>query len=501
MLFRHGLLALAFGSACVSAFYPYHLNAGSDSGSNNRLRSRVVRRTNNYKIYASAQPTLPNSAAVDEDGADISYFSTAKFGSSGTPLHMLLDTGAANTWIMGSDCTSKACAAHTTFGASESSTFATTGQPWNVTYGKGSVNGQVVNDTISFAGFNIPLSFGSASQVSDDFLGYTMDGIFGLARPDPAEANLPTIMTVIAGQNKLKANVIGVNLERASDGATDGEINFGAWDQSKFTGPLTWTNTVATNGLWEIAADDAGVGGQAAKFKGKSAIIDTGTSYVLMPPDDAKQLHSQFPKYQQDNETFEVPCSSTQPIQFTFSGTTFNVSPKDYLGPATSGGFCYTYIVGHQPFGPDQWLLGDTFLKNVYTVFDFDQNRIGFGAKGAAASSSSAPASAASSSPSSTAPPPAGSLVPPGGSAPSAAPSRASAGELLPNFCHLGSLPVHPLTPSSGAKLPSSSAATASSTASASKSAAAPSPLRFDLHHYYLLSACATLIMLPVLFG
>jgi cathepsin D len=28
--------------------------------------------------------------------------------------------------------------------------------------------------------------------------------------------------------------------------------------------------------------------------------------------------------------------------------------------------------------GDDVWLLGDSFMKNVYTVFDLDQEAIGF---------------------------------------------------------------------------------------------------------------------------
>ena len=28
--------------------------------------------------------------------------------------------------------------------------------------------------------------------------------------------------------------------------------------------------------------------------------------------------------------------------------------------------------------GSNVWLLGDSFMKNVYTVFSFDQNNVGF---------------------------------------------------------------------------------------------------------------------------
>lgn len=40
--------------------------------------------------------------------------------------------------------------------------------------------------------------------------------------------------------------------------------------------------------------------------------------------------------------------------------------------------------MGRQTFGEKQWLVGDVFLKNVYTVLDAEQGRVGFGVKNAA---------------------------------------------------------------------------------------------------------------------
>ena len=316
--------------------------------------------------------------AINEDGTDYSYFSTVNIGSSGESLNMLVDTGAANTWVMGSDCRSKACLAHNTFGRANSGTLQVTRNTWNVTYGTGQVSGVVVNDTVSMAGFTLPLAFGSASVTSDDFLTYPMDGILGLGRPKSNVMGVPTVMEALDSAHLLKGKLLGVNLQRNLDGATDGEVNFGTVDSSKFVGDLSYTTSVSNDGLWEVPVDDAGVDNRGCKFTGKTAIIDTGTSFVLMPPDDAKKLLTQVPKVEPSGETFHIPCASTAAIQFTFSGVTYNVSSKDYLGKSVDGGsMCVSNIIGRQTFGANQWLMGDAFLKNVYTVFDFTQNRIG----------------------------------------------------------------------------------------------------------------------------
>jgi hypothetical protein len=71
-------------------------------------------------------------------------------GSNQTPLEMLLDTGAGNSWVMGSMCTSTPCTQHNTFGPDDSTTYnALDGESFSVQYGTGSVSGILANDTIS----------------------------------------------------------------------------------------------------------------------------------------------------------------------------------------------------------------------------------------------------------------------------------------------------------------------------------------------------------------
>ena len=54
--------------------------------------------------------------------------------------------------------------------------------------------------------------------------------------------------------------------------------------------------------------------------------------------------------------------------------------PSFNFGEAGAGsGLCYGAVVGKDlSLGDNVWLLGDRFMKNVYTAFSFDNNAVGF---------------------------------------------------------------------------------------------------------------------------
>lgn len=138
-------LYLHFYIHTATAFYPYTPHYGSessDSTSNQRrvpalsspspspktqarsftlpLRRVSVRRDNNFKIVVSSDPSQENSVAIDQDGDDLSYMVAVTIGDSEEEYHLLLDSAASNTWVMGEGCESEACRTHNVFGEGDS---------------------------------------------------------------------------------------------------------------------------------------------------------------------------------------------------------------------------------------------------------------------------------------------------------------------------------------------------------------------------------------------
>lgn len=354
-------------------------------------------RDNNYHVDSAVKPSVSNAVGIDQDGTDYSYFVEAAFGSEGKKMYMLVDTGASTTWVMGSGCTTSACTKHNTFGPNDSKTYKDTEEGYSVEYGSGEVSGHVVSDSISIAGLEVTMPFGVANVTSDQFSQFPFEGILGLSMVDG------TWLTHLKDAKLIDSNVFGIALNRKADGTNDGEVAFGAPNKAKYTGDISYTGLKSGNS-WAIPMDDVLFGGKPAGVKGRLAYIDTGTTFVFGPPDDVAALYKLIPgsKTIDNGETYTVPCDTDGEVAFSFSGKTYTASSKDFITAPNTAGTCFGSVYGME-FVPGAWLLGDMFLKNVYSVFDMDQKQIGFAARAASSSgtgSSASPSGTSTTSPS-----------------------------------------------------------------------------------------------------
>jgi len=334
----------------------------------------VVKRANSHSIVTAAMPSQTNSAGVDQDGTDFSYFAQIGLGSTNKPVYLLLDTGAGTTWVMGPSCSSSPCKTHNTFGSSDSKTFKDLGTPFSINYGSGNVSGTNSQDTLSIAGMTFTSTIGIASTASDQFNSFPIDGILGLSL---AKSNGQSFWETLVAAKTLKANVFGISINRNSDGPNTGVINFGSPDSSRFSGSINYSPSLPNSSDdWALQITDIGVGSTQTGIK-NLAYIDTGTSFIFAPPGDAKTLHAAIKGAQSsDGSTYTVPCTTTTPLTFSFGSNTYSVSSKDWVSPEVNG-VCTSNVYGMAVVDENSWLVGDTFLKNVYAVFDYDQKRIG----------------------------------------------------------------------------------------------------------------------------
>ncbi|CAG8749467.1 13850_t:CDS:1, partial [Dentiscutata heterogama] len=108
-------------------------------------------------------------------------------------------------------------------------------------------------------------------------------------------------------------------------------LTLGGVDKSKFTGEITFNPVIPNIGFWLITLVDASVNGKTALTLARPAIIDTGTTLLLIPPDDAAAIHKQIPGYEYDSQddVYIIPCNTTAVVSLNFGGVEYNIPSRD----------------------------------------------------------------------------------------------------------------------------------------------------------------------------
>jgi len=77
-------------------------------------------------------------------------------------------------------------------------------------------------------------------------------------------------------------------------------------------------------------------------------------------------------------------CSTNVNISLSFGGKSWSINPDDFKVTTTRNGNCLGAIFEFSGTGSSNsntavaWIIGDTFLKNVYTVFRYNPASVGF---------------------------------------------------------------------------------------------------------------------------
>ncbi|KAF8548460.1 acid protease [Imleria badia] len=301
------------------------------------------------------------------DDGNQRWYGTISVGSPAVDYKVDFDTGSADLFLPASNCNST-CDGHTLYNPNASTSAVDLNRRFMLSYGDGStVSGELYADTVTIAGFVAAnQTIGAASQYSTDFqiANFAPDGLMGMAFESLSvfQAN-PVVQTLIA-EGQISDPVFAFNL--ASSGS---ELLIGGVDASLYTGPFTYT-PVTYQGFWQINVDSINANGQAISTN-VSAIVDTGTTLILGDAEIVGQFYSAI------NATdvgggYYTRNITIQGKPFAISAETFNLGSYNSSGDSCMGAIVATGSLGNM------WILGDVFMRNVYTVFDVGGLQVGF---------------------------------------------------------------------------------------------------------------------------
>lgn len=351
---------------------------------------------------AKRQANEPITDQTQLGSEDVAYYGSVSIGAE-TPqtFNVIFDTGSADVWVPGPSCTRAKGCVHTTRYDQGGSDLET---QTSIQYGSGATEGENFVDDFIIAGLTATKQTLISVTTTSGFTQIDADGLAGMAFSTIAQDNGTAFFENLVAQGAVEADEFGFYLGRASGGTQkDSELTLGGRDATKFTGDFV-TVPVSSQTYWQVDLDAVKVDGMTvANSKGQAA-IDTGTTILLAPTAAAAavfaEISGSFGLTLEGQKIYLYPCNTpeTNIPSITFAGVDLAINPLDFklgslglgdiddlaLGNGAivaeirekiapeAGGYCIAGFSGGDLTGIDDlYIVGDTFIKNWYSVFSY----------------------------------------------------------------------------------------------------------------------------------
>lgn len=331
----------------------------------------------------------------------------------GTPrqtFNLLIDTGSSDMWVIGQtnkycyqskqDTTNPDkfdCTVSGTYNLNTSTSFVKNNTDFYIKYGDGTIaQGDWAMDVLNFHGQKIEnMSFGVGHVTNSSMgvlgIGYESNEATNTLKNPYTYANLPV---KLAQQGVI--NTPSYSLWLNDINAKKGSLLFGGVDHAKYIGNLVripilkGTSDGPRPSAFLVAFDSLkmtdGTGlSREMMTKPVEALLDSGTSLTYLPSDLAKStLVAMNAVYNRQIGYYIQSCNLQGSLNYTFSGAKINVPFSSILLPIkTRSGATATFrngdpvcAIGIVPASYPFALLGDTFLRNAYVVYDLKNDEI-----------------------------------------------------------------------------------------------------------------------------
>ncbi|KAJ3267819.1 hypothetical protein HDV01_003952, partial [Terramyces sp. JEL0728] len=293
---------------------------------------------------------------------------------------------------------------------------------FQIIYGLGNVTGDIYMANVSIGGDGATYPIGVASIAndmggSDGLLGLAFNSLSSIAYELSNHTELPPFSkenTNFFDQLDFpkEQNMFSFYLSNAADNDA-GEVTFGGYDKTKFTGDIHWVDVVELGifnlgynrtkypnekvPMWwtfDLTEWTVSLGGKNSTIKNESlvsnlynySIADTGTTLLMLGYDVAKKINEAIPtSFEYEHGSWNVSCSiipTLSDMTFTHQGVDFVIPPEVYIWEEAPGQ-CMSGIVGSADGSSDYAntaIFGDIFLRSVFSIYDKSQDkpRLGF---------------------------------------------------------------------------------------------------------------------------
>ncbi|KAG2160117.1 aspartic peptidase domain-containing protein [Suillus bovinus] len=335
-----------------------------------------------YKPTNDATNTTFGSLVSVTSESDLEYLGQVNVG--GHDFNLVLDTGSSDLWVTGQQININS----------------KTSDNLNLTYGIGSASGNIAYTAVQLGTYQVQNQAflnvdNTYHQGADGILGIGFISLSMIQKKIKKTAGRPIIANLFE-QNPSTPNFMALALERTTDNenTSGGAITIGEYDPQfkDVSGTPKYPLAPSTSSRWTIALSGMQVNGHNVKLesvvkgskKGTAiSLIDSGTSLAYIPSDAVDAIYGAITgsiHIQTNGQNFwVVPCLGLANLSFSFGNDYLPINPLELTRLATFTDGNTQYTVCTSAFRPQlsstgsdmDFLLGDIFMRNVYSVFNF----------------------------------------------------------------------------------------------------------------------------------
>jgi len=325
-----------------------------------------------------AETALENSDLVE-------YFGTVAVGNPPQHFKVVFDTGSGILWVPSTLCDDGACLDHHRLHERKDETLQVDEGYVNIKYGTGNMRGRRATDVVKVADVGVDQQDFLLSTEEDGlvFRNGRFDGVMGLGKQDLAgilsrgEEDRGTPFYINAVNSKKLAQPsfsIFVSKHMGKPGA----VVLGGTNPKLYTGNI-FMHQGRSTAYWMVDMGTMKVGDEVIPTNGARGIVDSGTSLLVGPPEIISKV---LPHVRVESDCSNMDQLKTLEINMnTVDGkaVTYKLTPEDYVMKRM--GQCKTGIAIMQiqlQMNHPIVILGDTFLRKYYSVFNHETNQVGF---------------------------------------------------------------------------------------------------------------------------
>jgi len=319
---------------------------------------------------------VPSGVAVEhlQNIGNVQYYGDISLGNPTQTITVVFDTGSSDLWMPRDRYNTAMSTTLQCRQGSESSV--------SIQYSRGSVSGELCADDVSVAGCLLTNQDVVLMDKSADLQNRYFDGVLGLGFPALSHMGSGG-NTVVQQLSKQKGITIFSFLLTGE--TTGSKLVLGMPQESWFdsSGQDYVTTPVVLQEWWTVSGGLAV--GQTLILEDSYMALDSGTSYMALPPEAYQQLLSSLipPEELQRCQTQEpgllmCPCDAVGRANVTYiliEGHEFPIYPEDIFGQVRNGAFCVLEV--QRSLASLPIILGDTFMRSVAAVFDVGGVRVG----------------------------------------------------------------------------------------------------------------------------